>query len=119
MGNGFDKSDYMYNPLALHFYSVIANGRKTIDAGVTFIRDCGPADLGVKMAQQKGLFVAPKMQIAITPLECTGGHFDLYLLSGIDVSLQYPGVPIGRCDVLKELLRKFVKLKEWMQILLK
>ncbi len=111
MANGFDKSDYMYNPLALHFYSAIANGRNTIDAGVTFIRDCGQADLGVKMAQQKGLFIAPKMHISITSLECTGGHFDLYLPSGVDVGLQYPGVPIGRCDGIEGVTKKTREVK--------
>lgn len=57
------------------------NRKQTVDAGVTTIKDCGPADI-YKIAQKKGLFIAPKMEISVTPLVSTGGHFDLFLPSG-------------------------------------
>ena len=98
MANGFHKEENMANPLALHFYNAIKHGKQTVDAGVTTIKDCGPADIGVKIAQKKGLFIAPKMEISVTPLVSTGGHFDLFLPSGFDMEIVYPGFPKGRCD---------------------
>ena len=111
MANGFHKEENMANPLALHFYNAIKHGKQTVDAGVTTIKDCGPADIGVKIAQKKGLFIAPKMEISVTPLVSTGGHFDLFLPSGFDMEIVYPGFPKGRCDGLLEVLKKTREIK--------
>lgn len=111
MANGFHKEENMANPLALHFYNTIPHGKQTIDAGVTTIKDCGPADIGVKIAQEKGLFIAPKMEISVTPLISTGGHFDLFLPSGFDMEIIYPGFPKGRCDGTLEVLKKTREIK--------
>ena len=88
----------MANPLAIHFYNAVPHGKQTINAGVTTVRDCGSADLGVKLAQQRGLFTAPKLEICVTPLVMTGGHFDLMLASGFDMEIVYTGFHRGRCD---------------------
>ena len=106
MANGFHKEDTMKNPLALHFYDAIVNMRNTIDAGVTSLRDCGLADIGVKTAVSKKIFPSPKLNISIKPLAITGGHFDFYLNSGFDMELSYPGFPIGTCDGVEEVLKK-------------
>ena len=63
---GFHKEENMANPLAIHFYNGVPHGKQTINAGVTTVRDCGSADLGVKLAQQRGLFTAPKLEICVT-----------------------------------------------------
>ena len=106
MANGFHKEDTMKNPLALHFYNAVKNMKDTIDAGVTTVRDCGLADIGVKMAQEKKIFPAPKLNISVKPLAITGGHFDFYLNSGFDMELNYPGFPVGTCDGVEGVLRK-------------
>ena len=106
MANGFHKEDTMKNPLALHFYNAIENMKATIDAGVTTVRDTGLADIGVKMAQERKIFPAPRLNISIKPLAITGGHFDFYLNSGFDMELAYPGFPIGTCDGVEEVLKK-------------
>lgn len=106
MANGFHKEDTMVNPLAMHFYGALSNMKSTIDAGVTTIRDCGLADIGVKMAQEKAMFPSPKMNISIKPLAITGGHFDFHLNSGFDMELTYPGLPIGTCDGADNVLKK-------------
>ena len=111
MANGFHKEENMANPLALHFYNTITHGKQTVDAGVTTIRDCGPADIGVKIAQQKGLFTAPKMEISVAPLLTTGGHSDLFLQSGFDMEIIYPGFPKGCCDGPSEVLKKIREIK--------
>ena len=76
LAKGFHKEENMSNPLSIHFYNAVPHSKETIFAGVTSIRDCGSADLGVKMAQERGLFLAPKMTISITPLMCTGSSPD-------------------------------------------
>ena len=111
LAKGFHKEENMANPLAIHFYNAVPHGRQTINAGVTTIRDCGSADLGVKLAQQRGLFTAPKLEISVNPLVMTGGHFDLMLPSGFDMEIMYPGYPKGRCDGSWEVLKRTREIK--------
>ena len=111
LAKGFHKEENMANPLAIHFYNGVPHGKQAIDAGVTTLRDCGSADLGVKLAQQRGLFTAPKLEICVTPLVMTGGHFDLMLPSGFDMEIMYPGFPKGRCDGPSEVLKKTREVK--------
>ena len=111
LAKGFHKEENMANPLAIHFYNAVPHSLQTINAGVTTIRDCGSADFGVKLAQQRGLFTAPKMEVCITPLVMTGGHFDLMLRSGFDMEIMYPGFPKGRCDGVSEVLKKTREVK--------
>lgn len=108
---GFHKEENMANPLGLHFYNAVPHALQTINAGVTTIRDCGSADLSFKLAQQRKLFIAPKIQLSISPLVMTGGHFDLFLPSGWDMEIIYPGFPKGRCDGVEEVLKKTREMK--------
>ena len=108
---GFHKEENMANPLGIHFYNAVPHSKQTINAGVTTIRDCGFADLSFKLAQQRKLFIAPKIHLSITPLVMTGGHFDLLLPSGWDVEIMYPGFPKGRCDGVEEVLKKTREVK--------
>ena len=108
---GFHKEENMANPLGIHFYNAVPHALQTVNAGVTTIRDCGSADLSFKLAQQRKLFVAPKVHLSITPLVMTGGHFDLLLPSGWDMEIMYPGFPKGRCDGVEEVLKKTREVK--------
>ncbi|MBE6499676.1 MAG: amidohydrolase family protein [Methanobrevibacter thaueri] len=108
---GFYKQENMSNPLGIHFYNAVPHAMQTINAGVTTIRDCGSADLSFKLAQQRKLFTAPKIHLSITPLVMTGGHFDLFLPSGWDMEIIYPGFPKGRCDGVEEVLKKTREVK--------
>ena len=108
---GFHKEENMANPLGIHFYNAVPHSLQTINAGVTTIRDCGSADLSFKLAQQRKLFIAPKAHLSITPLSMTGGHFDLFLPSGFDMEIMYPGFPKGRCDGVEEVLKKTREIK--------
>lgn len=111
LAKGFHKQENMANPLSIHFYNGVPHSLQTINAGVTTIRDCGSADLGLKIAQKENLFTAPKMEISVTPLLTTGGHFDLFLPSGFDMEIMYPGFPKGRCDGVEEVLKKTREVK--------
>jgi len=106
MAKGFKMEDNMYNPLALHFYEALEYMRLTLEAGVTTVRDAGWADIGVKLAAERNLFPAPRMQISVMPLSITGGHFDFFLNSGFDMKLSYPGFPQGICDGTHEVRKR-------------
>ncbi|MDO5823156.1 amidohydrolase family protein [Methanobrevibacter sp.] len=108
---GFHKEENMVNPLGIHFFNAVPHSLQTINAGVTTIRDCGSADLSFKLAQQRKLFIAPKVHLSVSPLVMTGGHFDLFLPSGWDMEITYPGFPKGRCDGVEEVLKKTREIK--------
>lgn len=120
MTEGFGREETLYNPLSLYFYNAIERMHRTINAGVTTIRDAGLADEGVKLAVERGLIIGPRLQISVSPLSITGGHFDFWLNSGFDVKPMYPGYPEGIGDgvegvrkTVREVLRagaEFVKV---------
>lgn len=95
-------------PLSYNFYEAINYLRRTLDAGITSVRDAGGADLGMKMAVENGLVAGPRMQISITVLSITGGHVDFHHVSGIDTPIlpHYPGNPNGICDGVNEVRKK-------------
>jgi len=108
---GFYKQENMSNPLGIHFYNAVPHAMQTINAGVTTIRDCGSADLSFELSIQRNLFTAPIIHLSITPLVMTGGHFDLFLPSGWDMEIIYPGFTKGRCDGVEEVLKKTREVK--------
>jgi imidazolonepropionase-like amidohydrolase len=108
MTDGFGREETIYTPLSLYFYNVIERMQRTLNAGVTTVRDAGLADVGVKLAVEKGIIIGPRMQISVAPLSITGGHFDFMLNSGFDIKPTYPGYPDGIADGPEE-VRKAVR----------
>ena len=103
-----DLMDVLATPFSLPFYEAIGYMRKTLDAGVTTVRDAGGADLGVKTAVERGLVEGPRMLISVTPLTITGGHIDFWLPSGQNLALfgEHPGRPAPVCDGAEEVRKK-------------
>ncbi|WP_414469857.1 metal-dependent hydrolase family protein [Methanobacterium sp. ACI-7] len=106
MANGFKLEDTMYDPLSLFFYKGLDNLKRTIEAGVTTVRDAGLADVGVKRAVEDGLILGPRLLISVMPLSISGGHFDFSLNSGFDMKLSYPGLPESVCDGEEEVRKR-------------
>lgn len=100
MFEGINIARDMATPFSLRFYYAIQHMRRTLEAGVTSVRDAGGADAGVKQAVERGIVLGPRMQISITALTITGGHGDGWMLSGNAFQLfpAYPGNPDNRCD---------------------
>jgi imidazolonepropionase-like amidohydrolase len=92
----------MAMPFSLRFYNSVEHMRRTLEAGVTSVRDAGGADAGMKQAVEDGVVLGPRIQISITPLSITGGHGDSWMRSGNEFHLfpTHPGLPDGRCDGL-------------------
>lgn len=108
MTEGFSREETIYNPLSMYFYNAAERMKRTIYAGVTSVRDAGLADVGVKMAVDQNILVGPRLQISVSPLSITGGHFDFWLNSGFDIKPMYPGFPDGIADGPDE-VRKAVR----------
>jgi imidazolonepropionase-like amidohydrolase len=108
MTDDFGRDETLYNPLSMYFYKAIERMQSILNAGVTTVRDAGLADVGIKLAVEKGIIIGPRMQISITPLSITGGHFDFWLNSGFDIKPTYPGFPDGIADGPEE-VRKTVR----------
>src|SRR5438034_10606938 len=84
----------LQTPFSLMFFEAMHNLRKTLEIGITTIRDAGGADLGVKTAVADGLIPGPRMQISIGMISQTGGHGDEWMPSGVERLFQpYPGSP--------------------------
>src|SRR3990172_9007532 len=98
----------LVTPFSLRFYNSVEYMRRTIEAGITSVRDAGGADAGVKQAVEQGLVLGPRMQISISVLTITGGHGDGWMQSGNEFNIfpAYPGNPDGRCDGVEEVRRK-------------
>lgn len=97
------------SPFSFKFYQAAQYMRKTLDAGITSVRDALGADLGVKKAVEEGLISGPRLQLSINALTITGGHGDGYTTSGQTVELlqaDYPGMPDGRADGVEEVRKK-------------
>ncbi len=108
MLEGIDIPQMMTTPFSFNFYKALAHMRRTLDAGITTVRDAGGADLGVKQARDAGLIAGPRMQISVTALSITGGHGDGWMPSGMALDLfpPYPGMPDNKCDGVEEVRKK-------------
>lgn len=99
-------------PFSLQFYKAAANLQKTLDVGITSVRDAGGADQGVKEAVERGMIPGPRMQISISMLSQTGGHGDDWSICGADVPffVPHPGRPSGLVDGPQEVRKRVREL---------
>ncbi|WP_436885299.1 amidohydrolase family protein [Nocardiopsis dassonvillei] len=84
-------------PFSLQFYNSAAHLKRTLEAGVTTVRDAGGTDLGAKVAVESGVIPGPRLRIAVTIMSQTGGHGDPRLPSGPTAQCwrRTPGAPPG------------------------
>ncbi len=108
MLEGVNLARDMVTPFSMRFFNAVNYLKRTIDAGITSVRDAGGADAGVKQAVETGVVAGPRLQISISVLTITGGHGDGWMRSGMeyDIFMPYPGVPSARVDGVDECRRK-------------
>lgn len=108
MMEGFDLQRDMTMPFSTRFYQSVERMRRTLDAGITSVRDAGGADAGLKQAVESGVVPGPRVQISTAVLTITGGHADFWMRSGNEFQIfpNHPGVPDGRCDGVDGVRRK-------------
>jgi imidazolonepropionase-like amidohydrolase len=97
--SGPDLIRELNRPFSYQFFEAGDNLRRTIEVGITTVRDAGGADLGVKEAVEKGLVVGPRMRISVQILSQTGGHADNWMVCGADIGVRtHPGMPDSIVD---------------------
>jgi len=82
-----DLARRVMTPTSLSFLYCVPNCRRTLEAGVTTVRDAGMAPAGVRLAVERELFAGPRMQVAVTIFSQTGGHADAMMPCGSEVPL--------------------------------
>lgn len=106
--DGINLMAQMQKPYSLTYYEAADSLKRTLNAGITSVRDAGGADLGIKTAVNQGLIDGPRMQISISVLSITGGHGDGWLPSGLTLDLfpATPGRPDGLVDGVDDVRKK-------------
>ena len=112
MLDNIDIFGIMQKPFSLKFFEAAHALRKTLEAGITSVRDAGGADLGVKTAVEQGVIDGPRMLISLNMISQTGGHGDGWMPSGNVFHLlpAHPGVPETIVDGVEEMRRKVREL---------
>jgi imidazolonepropionase-like amidohydrolase len=108
--SGVDVLSRLNKPFSYNYFEAVVNLRRTLDAGITSVRDAGGSDLGVKEAVEKGLAPGPRMKIAVTILSQTGGHNDQWMACGLTLNRTSPGCPDPIVDGVDEARRKVREL---------
>jgi imidazolonepropionase-like amidohydrolase len=111
----FNQPDFMrllQTPFSLPFFEAVTYLRRTLDAGITSVRDAGGADLGVKVAVDTGVVAGPRMQISVNMLSQTGGHGDSWEVCGshVHITPAHPGRPDTVVDGPDEMRKKVREL---------
>jgi imidazolonepropionase-like amidohydrolase len=73
-----DEHELLHTPASYSTLEASVNLRKTLEAGVTLVRDAGGADAGMRRAIDDGLIPGPRLQLSIRALSQTGGHADMH-----------------------------------------
>lgn len=113
--SSFDALELLRTPLSARLLETAHVLRRTLDAGVTFVRDAGIADAGIRDALSAGHVPGPCLQVSVVAIGSTGGHTDGFLAGpglecSVDYSLpDYPGRPPHIADGPEE-MRKVVRL---------
>ncbi len=123
----FDAFELLRTPLSLRTLESAQALRRTLEAGVTLLRDAGGVDAGVRDAVSRGYVPGPHLQVSVLPLGPTGGHGDGFLAGpALDCTTDYtvpdyPGRPPFTVDGPEE-MRKVVRLllrsgADWIKLM--
>lgn len=97
--SSLDLAEALATPVTRWTLEAARNARLTLEAGVTFVRDLGGADAGIRDAIARSYVPGPTLQISVVLLSQTGGHGDGFLAGpGLELSPgylmpDYPGKP--------------------------
>jgi imidazolonepropionase-like amidohydrolase len=123
----YDALELLNTPISRRVLETAQVLRHTLQAGVTFVRDAGSTDAGVRDAVADGLVPGPTLQVSVVALGATGGHGDGFLAGpGLDCPVDYnlpdyPGRPPHLVDGPEE-MRKAVRRvlrsgADWIKLL--
>ncbi len=109
----FSPTNHAQTPFSMNFFHAAERMQRTLDCGITTVREAGGTDLGVKEARDNGLIAGPKMQLSIAILSQTGGHGDKWAVCGAHMPGMmdpHPGRPHNIVDGPEEMRKKVREL---------
>jgi imidazolonepropionase-like amidohydrolase len=120
-GEGVDLGEMLQTPPSLSVLRAVDTCRKTLDAGITTVRDAGGTPNGVRLAVERGMFPGPRMVLAIQILSQTGGHADGRFPCGVDLALSnVPDIPSSVVDGVENMRKRVRELiragADWIKL---
>lgn len=105
----YSMEEALSTPLTQWTLETAFNARRTLEAGVTFVRDLAGADSGLRDGIARGFASGPRLQVSINMLCQTGGHGDGFL-GGIGLEVtewyitpEFRGRPAAVVDGVEEM----------------
>ena len=80
-GEDLNPAFTLHEPPTMGPYRAVRHMRRTLDAGVTTVRDLSGVDYSAVLAVEQGIVAGPRMVVAIKALSPTGGHGDARTMS--------------------------------------
>ncbi len=124
--SSLDLGEALRTPVSLWALESARNARVTLEGGVTFVRDLGGADAGMRAAFARGDVPGPTLQIACVLISQTGGHGDGFLPGlGLEITPgyltpDYPGKPsfvVDGVDEMRRAVREVLRAGgDWIKI---
>jgi imidazolonepropionase-like amidohydrolase len=126
MASSLDPMELLRQPITAWTLEGTVNLRRTLEAGVTTVRDAGGADRGVKQAIARGHVPGPDLHLSVVVISQTGGHIDGFLPGpGMDLSADYvvpdyPGRPsfiVDGEDAMRRAVRETLRAgADWIKL---
>jgi imidazolonepropionase-like amidohydrolase len=124
--SSLDLGETLSTPVTRWALEAASNARRTLEAGVTFVRDLGGADRGIRDAIAAGLAAGPALQVSVVLISQTGGHGDGFLAGpGLEISPgylfpEYPGKPphlVDGPDSMRRAVRAVLRAgADWIKL---
>lgn len=92
----------LFTPRTVELFQTAEMMKRTLHAGFTTIRDAGTLnDVGFRQAVEMGLVEGPRLVVAAALVQ-TGGHFEMYYPSGVELPFLGGGYGGEICDGVPE-----------------
>lgn len=111
-----DYAECLTTPMTQMVLEAAQNARRTLEGGVTFVRDVAGLDRGIRDGIARGYVAGPRIQTSIVMLSQTGGHGDGFLpgfgLELTPIMLEYPGRPpfvVDGPDQMRKTVRELLR----------
>ena len=99
----------LFTPKTVRIFQAAAMLKRILQAGFTTVREAGILnDIGLKIAEQKGLLESPRIVMA-GGIGQVGGHFDEYFPSGQQLSLYNIEMCPGGVEAARASVRKVLR----------
>jgi imidazolonepropionase-like amidohydrolase len=118
--------DALRTPITERSLETADNAQRTLLSGITFVRDAGGTDAGIRNGIEKGYVPGPRLQVSLVLLSQTGGCMDGYLDGpGIEMSTEYfvpdyPGRPpflVDGEDEMRKAVRQILRSgADWIKL---